>query len=146
MMEELRRIWAVAATVHVRDRDTREFLVRDIFQASKVHPVHLPDRRFVPNAEGTHAAVPAKVAMILPGVEQVLRQGVLSLQQTESFRCCHGRPEAGAPTDRAVAAVAALGEIEVSLELHGSAVATAVIGPTHASTRAGSLCATDRTE
>lgn len=61
-------------TVNVRDRDARQIFFRYALQAPQIDPVHLPDGRLGPYTKRTHAAVLAEVVLVLPGVEQVLRQ------------------------------------------------------------------------
>ena len=61
-------------TVNVRDRDARQLFFRYSLEAPQIDPVHLPDGRLGANTKRTDAAVLAEVVLVLPGVEQVLRQ------------------------------------------------------------------------
>jgi hypothetical protein len=65
--------------------------------------------------------------MILVGVERVPGQLILAGQDAETAIDRDGRPEPGSATDGTIAAVRALREIQVSLELQGSAMTTARI-------------------
>lgn len=69
----------------------------------------------------------AEKVMVLPGVEQVLRQFRFARQQAEAFRLGHDRPKAVAPANGAVATIRILGEVQVGFEGNGAAVATASI-------------------
>src|SRR5688572_21637682 len=108
MIEEFGNALPVAATIDISDGNPRQVLVRDVFQAADVDAIHLADRRFVAHAIGAHAAVLAKVVMVLSGIEQVLGQIAFPAQQLEALRLDHGRPEAGSPAYRAVASIGAL--------------------------------------
>src|SRR5918995_332825 len=127
--DELRDIRpAIVAAVYVRDWDLRELLVRDILEAANIHAIHLADRRVVADAKSAHAAMTAEEMKILLRVEDVLRQLGFSRQQAEILGHCDGGPEARAPADRAIAAITALREVELGLEAHRTAMATAVVG------------------
>ena len=62
----------VIATVNVRDRNSCQFLVREIVEAHHVYSVHLANWRVVPDTESTYAAVLAEIVVVLLGVEHVL--------------------------------------------------------------------------
>ena len=64
----------VMQAVNVGDGHLRKFFIRHIGQAAEIDPVHFSDRRFSPHAEAAHAAVLTEKVMLLPGVEQILRQ------------------------------------------------------------------------
>src|SRR5687768_1682952 len=130
--KELRGIRpAIVAAVDVGDRNLRVLLVRDVLEAADVHAIHLADRRIVADAESAHAAMTAEVMKVLLRVEDVLRQLGFSRQQPEILGHCDGGPEARAPADRTVAAVTVLREVEIGLEPHRAAMATAVVGLQH---------------
>src|SRR5215207_6018052 len=130
--EKLRGIRpAIVAAVHVSDRDLRELLVRDFLKAAKIDAVHLADRRVVADAESAHAAMTAEEMKIFLRVEDILRQLGFSRQQPEIPGHRDRWPEARAAADRAVAAVTALREVEIGLEAHRGAMATAVVGLQH---------------
>src|SRR5690606_10583767 len=73
----------------------------------------------------------AEEVLVLAGIEQVLRQLSFACQQAKTFGPGDGHPEPVAPADRAVAAVAALGQVEVCLEPDGAAMAAPGIGVQH---------------
>lgn len=126
-------------SVHSKGRRWRglQFLGRHVFQAAQVHPVDaLPVGHVVAHAERAHAAGPAEVVRVAPRVEAVLGQCVFAGQQAEALRRHDGRPEPVAPADRAVAAVGGLGQVDVRLESHGTAMAAAGIGLQHVASRA----------
>jgi len=125
------RAKAVVQTVDVRDGDAGELFVGYVLKAAKVHAVHDTDRRFRPDTEGPDAAHATKVVLILLGVKQILRELRLAGEKTEAFRLDYRWPEARSPADGAVATIRTLREIEVGLELHSPAVATAAIGLQH---------------
>jgi len=73
----------------------------------------------------------AEVVLVLPSVEQILRQVCFTRQEAKALRLGYGGPEAGSATDRAIAAVGALREIELGLELDHTTVAAASVGFQH---------------
>lgn len=131
-MREVNR-WgeAVILAVNVRNGDARQFFIGHVVEATQVDAVHDSDGGLGAHAIGTHAAELAEVVLVLLRVEQVLRQFGLSTEQTKAF-CPRDRgPEAGSPTDGAVAPIRALRQIEVGFKAHGATVTTATIGSLH---------------
>ena len=126
-----RRGKAVVPTVNVGDRDARELFVRYVFEAAKIDAVHHPYGRFGSHTIGAHAAHFAEVVLVLRRVEQVLRERRLPGKETKPFGLCDRWPEACSPAYRTVAPIRTLREIEISLELHGTTVATPMIGSLH---------------
>ena len=122
MGEVLGRCKPVVVPVNVGDRDARQIFFRHSLEAPQIDPIHLTGRRLGADAERTDATVLAKVVLVLPGVEQVLCQLRLTRQETKSFRLRDRGPEACSPADRAVAAIGALREIEIGLELDHTTV------------------------
>ena len=73
----------------------------------------------------------AEVVLVLPCVEEVLRQVRFTRYEAKAFWPRHGGPEASPAADRAVAAIGTLREVKLRLELDRTAVATALIGFQH---------------
>jgi hypothetical protein len=116
MGEVLRGFKPIAATVHVGDGNTREFLVRDILEAAEVDAVHLANGRLGSDTEGAYAAMFAEEVQVLGRVEQVLCQLGVSGDQTKVLRLGNGWPEASSSAYRAVAPIGGLGEIEIGFD------------------------------
>ena len=75
MTENCRRMLPIViAPIGVSDRCIREFVVGHVIQAHHVHAIDFTHRRFIANAERAHAAVFAKVVMVLFGIKQILRK------------------------------------------------------------------------
>ena len=126
-----RRSKPVTGAIDVRDGDSRELLVCHTRKATDVDAVHLSDRRFRSHAKATDAAAVAEEVQVLAGVEPVLRQLRLARQKAKVLGRCDRGPKSGSAADGAVAAIGALREIDVSLELNCSAMATAGVGLEH---------------
>src|SRR2546423_543115 len=122
---------AIVATVDVRDRKARQLFLGELFQASDVNAVHLADGGLVADTERAHAAMLAEVVVVLPGVKHVAGQIRFACQQAKPLGLHHRRPEARSPADGAVAPVCGLREVDVSLELHRAAMATAMVSVQH---------------
>jgi hypothetical protein len=90
---------SVIATVNVRDGNPGQLVVRDVFEAPYVDPVHLANRSFVSDAKGTNTAALAEVVVILLGIEQILSKVRSSRQETEAIGLCHSWPETRSPAD-----------------------------------------------
>jgi hypothetical protein len=118
---------SVISTVHIGDRNLRQFLFRDTLQAPDVDPVHLADWRIVADSEGTDTAVPAKEMLILSSIEQVLRQLSFTLHQPKAVRLSDRHPESIPTANRAVTSVAALREVEFGFESDSATVTAAGI-------------------
>lgn len=128
MVGELRRaLPTVVAPVNVCDGNPCELFIGDVDEAPDIDAVHLADRSFIANSEAAHATVSADVVMILPGIEQILRQISFSREQAEAFWLCHGYPLASPTTYGTVAAIGTLRQIEVGLERNGAAVAATLV-------------------
>ena len=117
---------SVIHTINVGDRDLRQLLLRDVFQASNVDAVH-PGT----DAEHPHSAMLAEEVLTLRRAEQVLRELGLSGNELEGFGLSYARPEPVPPADRAVAAVARLREIEVDEDSDLSAMAARPVALQH---------------
>lgn len=74
MGEVLGRCKPIVLTVNVRDRDARQLFFRYSLEAPQIDSVQLSDGRLGADTKRTDAAVFAEVVLVLPGVEQVLRQ------------------------------------------------------------------------
>src|SRR6188768_3966956 len=117
----------VIHTINVGDRDLRQLLLRDVFQASNVDAVHARA-----DAKNPHSAMFAEEVLTLLRAEEVLRELGLSGNELEGVGLCYPRPEPVPPTDGAVAAEARLSEIEVNLDNDLSAMATRPVALQHA--------------
>jgi hypothetical protein len=73
----------------------------------------------------------AEVVLVLFRVEEVLGQLRFAGQQAKAALSGYRRPEARSPADAAVAAIGALREVKVRLELDGTTVTTAMVGFEH---------------
>ena len=64
----------VVETINIGDGYSRQLLLGNAFKTHDVDAVHLTDRSFGSNPKGSDPTVLTEVVLILPGVEQVLRQ------------------------------------------------------------------------
>lgn len=130
----------VVGSVDVGNGYAGEFSFWHVLQAADIDAVHLSDRRLGSDAERADAAVLAEEMQVLAGVEPVLCEFGLSRPEAEVLRSSHCGPEPRAATDGAVAAVRALGPVEIDLELDCAAMATAAIDSEHeGANRGGSV-------
>src|SRR5689334_3035299 len=121
----------VVHPVDIGNRDSRQLLFADALEAAEVHAVHRADRRVVADPERPDAADLAEEVLVLLRVEPVLGEHLPARQQAELLRPGHRGPEAVAAADRAIAAVGRLRQVEVGLEAHRAAVATALVRSQH---------------
>jgi hypothetical protein len=125
--EVLRRLKSVMQPVHIGYAQPGQILIGEIVEAADVHPVHLAHGGVIAHPERPDATDLAEIVLILMGVERVPGQLILAGQDAETAIDRDGRPEPGSATDGTIAPVRALREIQVSLELQGSAMTTARI-------------------
>ena len=121
----------VVSTVNVSDRGARELCVSSIGEAAKVYAVHPADRRFGAYAEAPYATLLAEIVFVLLGIEEIFRQGSLSSYETKSLGFRYGGPKSRATANRAVAAVGALCQVQIRLELDSATVAAAMVSFLH---------------
>lgn len=69
---------SVVYTVNVRDGDLGELRFADPLQATNVDAVHLSNGRLVADPERSNTAVLAEEVLVLPCIEEVLRQVFLA--------------------------------------------------------------------
>ena len=117
--------------IDVCDRNLRERLLRHAFQATDVDAIHRANRCVIAYAKHPDATMLAEEVMVLHGAKAILGEFRFALEQAKSFRLCHRRPEAIAPADGAIAAVAGLAQVQVRFNEYASAVAAGAISFQH---------------
>jgi hypothetical protein len=122
---------SVVYTVNVRDWDLGELLFADALQAANVDAVHLSDGRVVSDPERSNTAVLAKEVLVLPCIEEILRQVLFAGNKAKTVGLSNCSPKAISPADGAVAPVCALRQVEFGFEPYCSTVATSFIGLKH---------------
>lgn len=95
---------SVVYSIHIGDRNARQFLFRHTFQAADIDAVHFPDRRFIAHSKNPYAAMAAKIMVIFVRRKNVASQFTFAGDNAKTFGQGNRRPKAAARANGTIAA------------------------------------------
>ena len=118
-----RALPVVVLAIAIPDRGGSELFRGCLLEAADVHTHHLSRFRAVSEPERPHAAGLAEKMFVLHRIEQILLKLRFAFQQPECPGLHHGGPEAISRTDRAIATLGGLRQVDIRLESNQAAMA-----------------------